>query len=790
MRIWNLSLNDPLCLPLAADARITPPDYTDDQIWELVLSERDPQAFSLSTTYGLRARSIRMFPQFIFDNVIRTDPNEFHIPPLFKSIFPNFLELSFSPFPDIDVEMEYWVPESKVIAGRLYIINNSKADRKIFVNWTGILTPTNGERFSHSKEQNSTVLSGISDGLIPVVFITNGPNALVGSYPSLEIKFELPPQKPKFLIWSHAALYDKVSSFNCARRIATKKWDSEKAKINLINQGQIEIYTGEPDWDTAFMLSQNIVYGLFMGPSNHLPYPSFVLNRTPDQGYSLRGDGSDYNHTWNGQTTLDAYFLSDYLLPSSMGMAQGVVENFLSVQDDTGFIDWKPGIAGQRSGLLATPILANLTRRVFEYNQNRSFLEKAFPRLQKFLDCWFSETHDRDRDGIPEWDHLQQTGFDDHPVYSRWNRGSLGIDIQTSESPELCSLLYQECISLSNIATTLGQIEIVPFLEYKMNILKDAINDLWIPDENIFSDRDRDTHLSSNINLLGKQTGSGILFLNIDFDQFTRILFHIETDNATSRNPTIYIHGYGASGNHRVEQIDGDEINWYLGTGRFTGKLQYTKISHIEIKNLNPQDILLVYNAGYRSTNYTSFIPLWAGIPDKDKAHHLINNLINPEMFWKPFGIPSTLQERQFGEERISNLLSIQQNSIIGKGLIKYGYRSQAAALVEKLMNAVILNLKTNRNFRRYYDAENGSGIGEKNALTGVAPLGLFLESLGVRIFSAHKIAIEGVNPYTWPVRIKYRGTSILRDHEKTTITFPDGQLFENSDPEPKLISI
>jgi hypothetical protein len=791
MRFWNLSMNDPLCLNLAADARITPPDYFDDQIWELALADREPQALSLNTTYGLRARSIRLFPQFVLNNIEITTPNDFHNPPIFKSIFPNFIELSCSPFPGIDVLMEYWVPNSKSIAGRFCIINNNETNKKLLINWTGILSPADGERFSHNTEQTATVLAGISNGLFPVVFITNGPRSASGSYPSLELEFELLSGKPQFFTWSHAALSDKKSSFKFAREIATRKWDSEKAKIHLINQGQIEIYTGDSDWDAAFMLSQNIVNGLFFGPSNHLPYPSFVLNRTPDQGFSLRGDGSDYNHMWNGQSPLDGYFLLDFLLPSSTDFAQGILENFFSVQNDSGFIDWKLGIAGQRSRLLATPVLATLTWRIFEYNQSYLFLKSAFPKLQKFIDCWFSKSHDRDMDGIPEWDHPLQIGFDENLNYDHWIPGSLGIDIQTSESPSLCSFLYQECISLKKIAETLEQVEIIPFLEYKIKKLKDTLNEFWIPDEKMYSDRDRDSHFSSKISILGKQIGSGIIFLDAVFDQITRLVFHIETSDATSRNPTIYVYGCGASGNHRIEQINGEEINWHLGTGRITGKLQYKKVSKIEIRNLNPQDIFTVYNAGYTAMDQTSFLPLWSGISETDNAKELIENyIINPDKFWKPYGIPPSLQSLLFKEESQTSLLNVQWNSIIGEGLLRYGYRQYAGELVEKLMKVVIYNLKTDRNFRMYYNVEDGNGIGEKNALTGLAPLGLFLRSLGVRIFSPRKIALEGINPFKWPVRINYRGTSIIRDFENTTITFPEGKSLEFTDSEPRLVSI
>ncbi|HLB50317.1 MAG TPA: hypothetical protein VJL59_25115, partial [Anaerolineales bacterium] len=64
MRDWKLTQADPLALRLAADVRFGPTDYADDQIWELTLAGGDPAALALRTTYGLRAREMRIFPIF------------------------------------------------------------------------------------------------------------------------------------------------------------------------------------------------------------------------------------------------------------------------------------------------------------------------------------------------------------------------------------------------------------------------------------------------------------------------------------------------------------------------------------------------------------------------------------------------------------------------------------------------------------------------------------------------------------------------------------------------------
>ena len=74
MRDWTLGPGDPLALTLAADFRLCTPDYVNDHIWELEPGGGDPPALALHTTYGLRARAMRLFPRFILANQTVTDP--------------------------------------------------------------------------------------------------------------------------------------------------------------------------------------------------------------------------------------------------------------------------------------------------------------------------------------------------------------------------------------------------------------------------------------------------------------------------------------------------------------------------------------------------------------------------------------------------------------------------------------------------------------------------------------------------------------------------------------------
>jgi hypothetical protein len=259
---------------------------------------------------------------------------------------------------------------------------------------------------------------------------------------------ELSPDAVRQVTWVHTAQADRQAAFDLARTIAANKWEAERTRLELLNSSLVEIHTGEIDWDTVLMLAQKQALHLFIGPTANLPNPSFVMSRQPDQGYSQRGDGSDYNHLWNGQSPLEACYQIDLLLPAAPELAQGLVRNFLAIQNDQGFIDWKPGLGGQRSKILATPLLTSMVWQVYQATEQTAFLEETFEALLKFIQTWFDHEHDRDADGIPEWDHPLQAGDEDHPVYSRWHSWCRVLISPARKAPP-CAHFYTTSARLS-----------------------------------------------------------------------------------------------------------------------------------------------------------------------------------------------------------------------------------------------------------------------------------------------------------------------------------------------------
>jgi toxin-antitoxin system PIN domain toxin len=74
--------------------------------------------------------------------------------------------------------------------------------------------------------------------------------------------------------------------------------------------------------------------------------------------------------------------------------------------------------------------------------------------------------------------------------------------------------------------------------------------------------------------------------------------------------------------------------------------------------------------------------------------------------------------------------VNLPWNWLIARGLIRYGYREQAALLLTRLISAILKSLAQEHTFRRAYHADTGAGSGEYTALSGSAPVGLPWPSL------------------------------------------------------------
>ena len=87
---------------------------------------------------------------------------------------------------------------------------------------------------------------------------------------------------------------------------------------------------------------------------------------------------------------LDSYYLISLLLPGAPDLAAGLLRNFLAYQDESGAVDWKLGLAGQRSRQLAQPLLATLALQIAPYMPQPDWYREVSPACCAFSSAGFA----------------------------------------------------------------------------------------------------------------------------------------------------------------------------------------------------------------------------------------------------------------------------------------------------------------------------------------------------------------------------------------------------------------
>jgi hypothetical protein len=795
MRTWHINSGNPSNFSIAADARFCSPDYANDHIWELNIGQGEPPALSLQTTYGLRARHMRLFPRFVHKEIQLSDPQQFHRPPVVQVFYPNYLLLVCSPFPGLDVQIEYWAPGSQIVSGRLSITNTSVLTDHLRLEWVSLLNPmAGGQSMAVETMNGATVLQGSTGDLSPVCCITGGPDGGSGPYPALVFDLELFPGNVRQFTWAMAALGTPQDSYNLAQRTLQRAWDAELTRLELHNEGQwIDIQTGEPEWDLAFALSQKMAYGTFFPGGKHLPYPSFVLSRQPDHGYSIRGDGTDYSYLWSGQTPFDAWYLASILLPGSADFFKGVIYNFLETQFDNGFIDLKPGLGGQRSRRLAQPVLASLAYQVSLHGQDFAWLEDLYPALLRFVQAWFSPEHDRDHDGFPEWDHPLQTGLEDAPIYDRYQTGSQGASISVIESPALAAFLYRECTSLLKIARRIDSQEGVEWLQAQLASLKTATAACWDAKAHTYRYRDFETHKRWPALQLLSFDRSGTFPLKTSLKGSRRLQIRIAGNPDVTRPINILLHGNGPKGKV-VEHILPNRFFWQDGVALVTTHNVFKSVKFIEVNGLVEGDTGSIFSVDFTQEDLSLLLPLWAEIPDVKQARLLIEKTLL-KRYLKPFGLsitPSVNGDSVTDDNDCCgpDTVLLPWNQLLTEGLLAYGYRPAAATIFTRLMSAILPVLRETGAFRAAYSGSNGMPRGEWNTVSALAPLGLFLKIVGIRQIGKNEVILDGINPFPWPVTVKYQGMTITCHAQDVVVSFSTGHTITVDGSGPHRVSL
>lgn len=783
MRPIPLLPPSPVSLTLAADCRLVETDYLDDQIWELRLGG-EPPGLALETTYGLRARMMTVFPSFQWFGRTRADPTSFSEPPILVQAFPNYLRLRCRPFDQLEVEAEYWAYDSHTVLGRLSLLNTSEVPQEHRLRLHALLRPADGgQPMAERNLQGATVLVGKTSKLEPMLFLAGGAFADMLVHPALTVGQLLQPGEPQRLVWVASGQRTAAAGFEVARRAVDLAWDQEVGRIERVNGGWVEVETGDPDWDAALWMAQKAGLGCLLSSSHHLPFSSAVAKRGIDDGYSAKGDGRDHADAWSGQGAFAAFALASQIRAAAPKQVEGLLHNFFYTQSARGEVDRRPGLAGQRAGDHCPPLLATIAWRLYRQTGSKDFLRELAGPLTDYFNAWFDRKRDRDGDGLPEWENPVQSGYPESPTFVQWADWGQGLDIRLAECPDLAAYLARDCISLIAIHEAVGRTEAIPPLEAKLSGLRQALARAWSEKDGRWLPLDRDTHVSGDGKRLGKLKGAGRIAVGKKFEPEVRLVVRLLGPEEDAHRAQITIHGRGPKGQFRTERIERGDIHWFWNVGTVTSENTFASVEKVAVKGLSKVFRVEVHLPDSQRPDVTQWLPLWSGAVNASQVEQALATLLRPEGLWRSAGIASVpadstdyLPDEHFEACGVRPLW----NEMLGEALLEAGRSERAAVLVDRLMAAAIGSLKSGNQFHAYYHPDRLEGMGPRGHSAGLAPLGLFLRTLGVHLVHGRRVEIRGANPFPWPVTIRWRGLSVHRPLAgPTQIEMADGSRVE-----------
>ena len=173
----------------------------------------------------------------------------------------------------------------------------------------------------------------------------------------------------------------------------------------------------------------------------------------------------------------------------------------------------------------------------------------------------------------------------------------------------------------------------------------------------------------------------------------------------------------------------------------------------------------------------------------QEQADNLVKNHFYPRYF-REFGSPAVSPNHLLPDSNLDTTSQLAWTVLLGQGMLANNHTIEAAELLTRIMNAIVLQINQNLQFSEFYDTETGLGTGKANSLSGLAPAGYFLQVVGINILAGSQVIISGTNPFPWPVTVKYKGRMITRNQEDTEIVYLSGERVSVKGPGPHHVSL
>ncbi|MCY3779629.1 MAG: hypothetical protein OXG78_04910 [Chloroflexi bacterium] len=767
---------------IAADARISKTDYCDDQVWVARFGSRDDAAITLQTKFGGRAGLVSLVPMWRIGGRVIYQASAYDSRPAIKAFAPNFIQIEAAPSPELELVARFLALESRAFGGEFALRN--LGDEPIDFQF---------ELFGHvvinERNQTLNVLTmadyslalhlGQIGNLNPVVTLEGASIEIYGgriSSPKLGRRIALEPGAEARIPFVAAGLPEMRDSYSVAMNWLSRPWARYFEQIDQIATAAPKVTTGTAEWDLLIDLSYSQLIKAFMDPTEHLPHHSFVAFRASNRGWSRRGNGSDHVRAWSGQDPTLAYLAASAITNVDADLAKAIIRNYLSVQDETGYIDRQPGLGGQRQGLLLMPILARLCLQVVRQTDDRDFAAEALPALAGFFGSWLAA--DADKDGVPEWQSERQTGYIAFPTFGRGQAWAQGADIHQMETPDLLAYLISEADAIRQIAALVGDEATAEVMEEHLGGLEAHLDDLW--DGKRYTYRDRDSHHSSDgRHILERGAGDQVHEIGQSLDSPARLMIRVVGGVSQRPRISLKLEGKDESGAPCTIEAPVDDFLWQNRQGVYTTKQPLSYVDRITISGLSRVYKVYALTLDYSKLDINALLPLWTGRISPERADALVKTALDESHFLRPNGLTMvSASDRNYdpSNARGGGGIWMYWLTLVGEGMVRTGYRREATDILKRVFIMLARVLEREGKLSRFYHADEAKGFGEDHHIGGIVPLGLLHEIIGIRIVAPDKVWVGG--EFTWgdPVSVEQHGVTVHRSVDETRIAFPSGQ--------------
>ncbi len=771
-------------LILAADGHFSSLSPGNDQMWALNLDGGDTHPFHLHTTYNLRAKSMRVVPNITIGNHRLVSTNYFTGRPTISHYTPASARVRCQLIESIDVIFDLLLPDTDVLVGCIEIHNNDDQLINLTAAVSAILVPM-GEGIPTRAEKSGLhrFIAGHTEKLWPVLFMSGGPAAHTSPYPALSRGLEILPYQSMMLSWALVTKESCEASLETARHVIARDWHGTMRKHLLTHSiNTIEIHTGDSDWDAVFALAQSTAMTHLVAccPEDSEPY--FVRNRLPNQSTLNEKN----NHCEDDLTILEATHLSQVVLPAHVEKVVVVVKRFLKRISQQGRIPSRLNLPASNKPENECPMLANLCVELYEINSDKAFLKEVYPGLCQFLFGWLNKRTFQEKDYFPAWESAQQLQLDMGLfTFDIWEPTGCGLDIRTVESPALAAMLYREVTALGKIAGLLADESGLAQFESMERQLQKKIDGFWQDDLGRYAYLDQVSHLSQPRELVWAGTAGEYFKGEKNFLQPRRLQIHLFSVDELSRGCTVSIKGQTTDGEPISETFSHGKVRWVMGRAHLTTHNLFGVLHSVMLSGLQPGDTCLLETANLYQGDITCLLPVWSGGGQKEHNQVILKKHLNRQHSIMQFGIPDTWQEIGQLPEGLQPHVNLLWNTLIIQGMVREGFVTQAMHMFTGLMSAIVNGLANYEGFYPCYQCDNGRPVGQPNGIGCLAPVRLFLEIAGIRLFRPDRIALWGVNPFPWPIEVHWQGLSIRRKKAHTEVMFPDGTTYVTDSKKP-----